>query len=139
MTEGILVANEKWYSFRALPAEEQRNIVRAKRASGMTDVQIQNEFEVNKRTWQMWVRQFKMWVCGHACPKNKMYSKRSDTLCWECKNACGGCSWSHNLEPVEGWTVVETGPAEWMTSVQKMVPSVTVKECPEFIRDRRCK
>lgn len=30
------------------------------------------------------------------------------TLCWSCKNACGGCSWSKSLKPVEGWVAEET-------------------------------
>lgn len=25
-------------------------------------------------------------------------------ICWDCKNACGGCEWSDRLEPVPGWT-----------------------------------
>ena len=32
----------------------------------------------------------------------------SKTLCWNCGNACGGCSWSDDLEPVEGWHARET-------------------------------
>ena len=33
-----------------------------------------------------------------------------ETLCWECENATGGCSWSNHWEhsPVPGWTAVET-------------------------------
>lgn len=23
--------------------------------------------------------------------------------CWTCTKACGGCSWSKNLTPIEGW------------------------------------
>ena len=24
-------------------------------------------------------------------------------MCWTCENACGGCSWSKELKPINGW------------------------------------
>ena len=32
---------------------------------------------------------------------------KSNQPCWDCANACGGCSWSRNLTPIEGWTAKE--------------------------------
>jgi hypothetical protein len=32
---------------------------------------------------------------------------QTDSLCWLCGNACGGCSWSESLTPVEGWTATK--------------------------------
>ena len=34
---------------------------------------------------------------------NKKEYYFSDQLCWDCKNACGGCEWSESLEPVPVW------------------------------------
>ena len=30
------------------------------------------------------------------------------TLCWKCERACGGCSWSADLIPVDGWDAIPT-------------------------------
>ena len=32
-----------------------------------------------------------------ACP---------DSLCWDCKNAVGGCEWSQSFTPVDGWDTI---------------------------------
>lgn len=32
----------------------------------------------------------------------------SNTLCWDCKNASGRCSWSQSFTPVEGWQARKT-------------------------------
>lgn len=49
------------------------------------------------------------------------------TLCWDCKNACGGCNWSKNLAPVKGWEV--------KIARSKCQVSYLVVRCPEFKRD----
>jgi hypothetical protein len=33
---------------------------------------------------------------------------QTDSLCWLCGNACGGCSWADEFIPVEGWTAEKT-------------------------------
>lgn len=62
--------------------------------------------------------------------RKNMYQK-SNTLCWECANACGGCSWSESLEPVKGWE------AEPVTIKSYAVDSFLVKWCPEFEPEMR--
>lgn len=65
---------------------------------------------------------------------------RSDTLCWSCDNACGGCSWSRSLTPVEGWDAErrdvliqhENKNGHW----SKYEESYIVYGCPEFVPDR---
>ena len=59
---------------------------------------------------------------------------RTFTLCWDCRKACGGCSWSNYDErrPVPGWTAVET-KIRMKTDVFE--PSCIVIACPEFERD----
>lgn len=49
----------------------------------------------------------------------------TDTLCWDCKNCGGGCSWSDPelMKPVEGWAAIETREG------------YRVCACPEFVRE----
>lgn len=55
-------------------------------------------------------------------------SNKNFTLCWDCKNATGGCRWSDQLHPVEGWTATQTRN-------KCGGDSYIVHNCPEFIRD----
>ncbi len=51
--------------------------------------------------------------------------------CWKCANAYGGCSWSRNFQPVEGWI------AKFVQHT-KCVPGFTsynIIFCPEFKPD----
>jgi len=58
--------------------------------------------------------------------------KEKEQICWTCKNACGGCSWSRNLTPVEGWKAEKTivrgcGPA---------FESYSIEYCPQYKKGR---
>ena len=54
---------------------------------------------------------------------------KTNTLCWECKNACDrGCCWSDHFEPVPGWE------AEYDTN-SNCIDSYVVFSCPEFVRE----
>lgn len=55
------------------------------------------------------------------------------TLCWDCANACGGCSWSDHWlhRPVEGWDAIRTD----LKAKDGVIESYIVVECPEFERD----
>jgi len=61
-------------------------------------------------------------------------------LCWDCARASGFCSWSMNLEPVEGWEAKSThirhmsrGGCESEALI--ITNSYKVKKCPLFVRD----
>ena len=56
------------------------------------------------------------------------------TVCWDCRKACGGCSWSNHWDhtPVPGWTAVET---KVRMNNDVYAQSYIVLECPEFDRD----
>lgn len=54
------------------------------------------------------------------------YCKSNDSKCWDCKNFAGGCSWSKEGKPVEGWT------AEFSN---KSTKSYRVIDCPLFEPD----
>lgn len=55
------------------------------------------------------------------------------TLCWYCKNACGGCSWSKSFKPVKGWTATYRP----VNIFKRLADSYFVHECPEFEEGRR--
>ena len=63
-------------------------------------------------------------------PKNG-YMSKNDSLCWTCVNACGGCSWSNTLTPVEGWT------AKPVKIKNCTIPSYKVIKCPKYERGRK--
>lgn len=52
------------------------------------------------------------------------------SLCWDCANATGGCSWANSLEPVEGWNAIEFKPTS-----TKPYSTHLVLDCPLFERD----
>ena len=83
--------------------------------------------------------------------KGENKNKGLTSICFDCKKACGDCSWSAydpvagklKWEPVEGW-VAE--PVLYPPSAPYQKPSWRVIECPEFepdgptmiIADRYC-
>ena len=78
--------------------------------------------------------------CSNTCRrryqgKYKITKRRgNETLCWTCKNACGNCSWSRSLTPVEGWEAKKIkGKGNFYTG--EILDSFIVKNCPEYISD----
>ena len=60
------------------------------------------------------------------------------TLCWDCANATGGCSWADHNEhkPIPGWEAIETNIRIHNPSCDAdATKSYIVLSCPEFIRD----
>lgn len=57
------------------------------------------------------------------------YSK--DQLCWTCKNCFGGCAWSREFKPVNGWTAEKT----YIPSNEEYAESYHIIKCPEYIHD----
>lgn len=57
---------------------------------------------------------------------------QNQTLCWDCRKACGGCPWADEFRPVRGWdaeeTILRLGNG---TETQ----SYRVSKCPLFVRD----
>ena len=56
-------------------------------------------------------------------------SKWKEQPCWTCQNACGGCSWSKRLEPVEGWK------AERVKKKTVLEQGYRILNCPEYVSD----
>ena len=59
------------------------------------------------------------------------FKRAEPTLCWNCANACGDCSWSDHWkhEPVPGWKASRV-PIKMNGGYQT---TYIVHECPEFI------
>lgn len=58
------------------------------------------------------------------------------TLCWKCANACGGCSWSADFIPVDGWNAIPTIiSANHGCGLYADIESYIVKSCPRFKDD----
>lgn len=56
-------------------------------------------------------------------------------ICFDCENACGGCSWAKKYEPVPGWTAEKCHlPVNNFGGVQ-FVETYHITACPEFIPD----
>jgi hypothetical protein len=60
------------------------------------------------------------------------------TLCWDCAKCIGGCSWSKEFKPVDGWdavpTIVKIAPGGHNRK-PRITNSFKVLSCPEFERD----
>ena len=71
--------------------------------------------------------------CSEVCKRRAIELKQmeSEQPCWRCQNACGGCSWSREFQPVEGW---EAEPTIIMGDGVE-IPSFEIKKCPMFIKD----
>lgn len=52
-----------------------------------------------------------------------MYS--NDQLCFSCAKACGNCSWSSQLIPVDGWIAENT-------VLPNGIESFAISRCPEY-------
>ncbi len=67
----------------------------------------------------------------------------TETLCWTCANACGGCQWSAYLDPVPGWDAEPTktqrkpvkGNGGKNVTVYPEVASYRIRGCPLYLRD----
>ena len=65
--------------------------------------------------------------------KDKAYFSgvKKSSLCLDCKNCVGLCSWSHHLQPVEGWEAEETT----VRSNGTFNKGYRVISCPEFEKE----
>lgn len=75
--------------------------------------------------------------------RNPFKPEMPPTLCWSCRNACGGCNWSRYKvqEPVPGWEAVPTELSGQVCVKGKIhrVPldSFLVLACPQYIPDKK--
>lgn len=62
---------------------------------------------------------------------------KEPSLCWDCRRAVGGCSWSRSFQPVEGWEAEPTRLALCREGKQYVTSSFYVTRCPLFERDEK--
>lgn len=63
------------------------------------------------------------------------YTYVSKQLCWDCKKATGGCSWSKNFIPVPGWTATPAVIKSTSGRNNVMITETySITACPEFER-----
>ena len=70
--------------------------------------------------------------CSRECSVMAQLLNAKDTICWNCKKATGGCSWSDKLIPVDGWEAI---PTRVKMVLDKVVDSYKVIGCPLFEQD----
>ena len=58
--------------------------------------------------------------------------KFSESICWDCANACTYCTWSEKFKPVKGWIAIPTK----LNTNGIAYSSYNVKQCPNFLPDR---
>ena len=70
------------------------------------------------------------------------YSNSHANICFDCKNACGGCSWTEfdtkaghpRFEPVPGWTaepaILNLGNSHGRPQLRE---TYHITACPEFV------
>ena len=58
---------------------------------------------------------------------------KGESLCWSCKKATGGCSWSRSLTPIKGWNA----ESETRKGNEGKYIGYRVKECPLYEEGRR--
>lgn len=73
-----------------------------------------------------------LYCCDKCRRKHNTYKRKLNDgqLCWNCKNACGNCSWSRNFKPIEGWIAT---PSIIKDYEYGDIESYDIKMCPEFI------
>lgn len=55
------------------------------------------------------------------------------TRCWTCRKACGGCSWSRDGTPIEGWTAEKNV----IPCNGEFAETYHIIKCPLYECDRR--
>lgn len=59
------------------------------------------------------------------------------SICWDCRKACGGCSWVDEFIPVKGWKACQKPIKAEHNGQDLILGSYLVRSCPEFIRDSK--
>lgn len=82
--------------------------------------------------------------CSVECRYNRSQQKRRkqhkakvhEQPCWTCTKACGECSWSRTLKPIDGWKAEKV---PFKTGLADKSSDFTYKiiECPEYEKEIR--
>lgn len=58
---------------------------------------------------------------------------RKNQPCWTCQNCYGGCSWSREFKPVNGWIATPS----YIASNEEYADTYKITYCPEYKEDIR--
>ena len=72
--------------------------------------------------------------CSKKCKCTAIRIQREENgqLCWTCKNACGGCSWSSKLIPIKGWSAIP----DVIKDDSGDIHTFKILKCPQYIKGR---
>lgn len=120
---------ETWEDFVTASFKEQLDYYFGLWNQGITDKRIAEGLGVPDY-------QIGYWKKSRGIKTRRKYTNtfcgKGYTLCWDCRNALGGCSWAQRFEPVEGWTAIVTKPAVYLSEAMQNIPDYCVIKCPEF-------
>ena len=73
---------------------------------------------------------------GKLFSSRNLPTRRGEQLCFHCRKACGGCTWSKKFKPIEGWKATPTMIKSTRHGGKKriLIESYKVVECPEYER-----
>lgn len=129
---------ETWADFRKAPLEEQLKYVEERREQGYTDKEICQELGTSEGVLGHWKAAHgqRRWETkfGRKPQPDEAHFYKKPSLCWKCKNATGGCSWSNRLQPVEGWTASEEAEPQYISEKMRSIPNYRVIDCPEYVK-----
>lgn len=69
-------------------------------------------------------------VICKGCKPTVKKPKGQSSICIDCENSCGLCSWSAKFKPVKGWTA--TARKKYIQTGNKTVQGYKVTACPQF-------
>lgn len=77
--------------------------------------------------------------CSKRCESDELAS--GGQICWRCKNATGGCSWSKNLTPVKDWIAEPRIIRNYdnILRTYEEIHTYKIKYCPMFDQEFRAK
>lgn len=59
--------------------------------------------------------------------------KGNVNICFDCKNACGGCPWSAKSVPIPGWSAEKSD----IGNKRKSIETYHITACPLFVPDEK--
>ena len=59
--------------------------------------------------------------------------ENTGNICFFCRKACGGCSWSRDFTPVPGWTAKKVMQRICRGRVRTWEQTYKITACPQFV------
>jgi hypothetical protein len=72
--------------------------------------------------------------CAYEYTLKKTKVEDGEQPCWSCTKACGGCSWSKSLKPIEGWKA-EKRILQTARKYEPQIETYKILYCPEYEKE----